>query len=369
MAFSLYEYYKESVKNKEITCDQTQIKASIIFDKLFLSINKNLKKKNFPFFNLSLIKNFFKIPSLKIKEKKGIYLYGNVGRGKTLLMDMFYELIPIKKKIRIHLHHFILEAQKEISGTDDSKLVSIEDYAESFCKNYNLLCLDEFYVDHIGDAMFLRRLFEKFFAKGIFIVLTSNTKPKDLYKGGISRELFLPVIPFIEDYMNVISLDGDNDYRTKGKSQKESTRYFIGKKVKTTKYFYSLFKKEIKNNSVINIGTHSYKANKISDNMIWFSFNELCEKPCGKKDYISLVQNFKIWFLTDIPILRPNQYNEAKRFITLIDVLYDYGVKLWVNAETIPSLIYIKGRDINSFKRTVSRIIQMTREEYKSFGN
>lgn len=371
MIFSLNEYYKGFVKSKEITYDQTQIEASFFFDKLFFKIKKSLPKKNFSSFFYK-IKSFFKISSNKYfdskKEKRGIYLHGNVGRGKTLLMDMFYELVPINKKIRIHLHHFILEAQKKISGTNNTKLISIESYANNFCKNYNLLCLDEFYVDHIGDAMFLRRLFEKFFKKGIFIVLTSNTKPRDLYKGGISRELFMPLIPSIENYMNVVSLDGNNDYRIKGKSDKENIRYFIGKKIKTKKYFCSFFKKKIKNNNIININTHFYRANKILNNMVWFSFNELCQKPCGKKDYISLVQIFNIWFLSDIPILKSNQYNEAKRFITLIDVLYDYGIKLWISAETIPSLIYSKGKDIKSFNRTVSRIIQMTREDYKNFN-
>lgn len=377
MIFSLQEYYKKSIKSNEIACDESQKKSIPFFEKLFLTIQKNNKKqKNKNLTLLKKIKNFILRKSYKdfeinnLEEKRGIYLYGSVGRGKTLLMDMFYELIPIDKKIRIHLHHFLLEAQKNIAGTTDIKSISIKNYSENFCKNYDLLCLDEFYVDHIGDAIFIKHLFEHFFKKGLFIVVTSNTEPKNLYKNGISRELFVPFIPKLEKYMDIVSFDGEKDYRTITNNNKQkNNRYLTGNLIKTEKKILSLFNNELKNkNNIIKIGTHHYQAKNILDKIVWFSFSELCEKPCGKKDYIELTKQFNTWIISNVPILRENQFNEAKRFITLIDVLYDYGIKLWISAETIPSLIYTKGKEMQSFKRTVSRIIQMTRGEYKKFN-
>lgn len=358
MTFSFQEYYKKAIQNNEVVFDASQVVVVSAFDNLFSEIKKDYK---FSFFE-NIKKKIFR-SKITNRIKKGLYLYGSVGRGKTFLMDMFYELVPLKKKIRIHLHHFLLEAQKEISGTNEDRLISIEDYAENFCKEYDLLCLDEFYVDHIGDAMFLKRLFDQFFNYGLFVVLTSNTKPKNLYKNGISRELFEPFILEVESYMNIISLDGNDDYRIKKNNIRKKNRYYIGNNKKSKENFSFLFfletnSKQKKHN--FKIGTYSYEAMGISKKSIWFSFSELCEKPRGKKDYIELAKKFNIWFLSDIPHLLPNKYNEAKRLVTLIDVLYDYGVKLWIEAKTIPSLIYPKGRDLRSFKRTISRLIHMT---------
>jgi len=306
---------------------------------------------------------------------KGLYIWGSVGRGKTMLMDMFFEAVPVKRKRRVHFHEFLADVhgrvhayrQKikngEIKESDPIALVAADLSDDAY-----LLCFDEFTVTDIADAMILGRLFTALFAAGIVVVATSNVEPSRLYEGGLNRALFLPFIELLQTKVEVLRLDSRTDFRLEKLGG--APVYHVPADAKAKAALDAAFKAlsgvaEAKQ-AVLNVQGHDLVVPQAAGGIARARFADLCSQAYGASDYIALAQRFHTLVLDDIPILNFDRRNEAKRFIILIDTLYEHHVKLVASAAAEPHELYHakQGREAFEFDRTVSRLIEMRSEDY-----
>ncbi len=299
---------------------------------------------------------------------RSLYLYGNVGRGKSMLMDLFYEACPISQKRRVHFHAFMLEVHAFIhQWRRQHNTDAISALAKHIRESELLLCFDEFHVSDIADAMILMRLFNRLFDLGIVVVITSNCHPIELYHDGLQRELFLPFIGLLQQKSDVIELVAEQDYRLSHLHA-----------LKTT-YHYPLDEQAIKfvRNSynelthfaplkpgVVEVLGRKVLLSAVHGNVALSSFDQLCMHALGPADYLEIGNRFDIVILADIPKLTIEKGNEAKRFVTLIDALYEHKVKLICTAEVPAQELYTSGEGSFEFERTVSRLIDMQSESY-----
>jgi len=308
--------------------------------------------------------NFF---TSRSKVPKGIYLWGGVGRGKTMLMDMFFENVQIKEKRRVHFHEFMDEMHSEIAifraknKTKSGALDPIPHIIKPIIRDVRLLCFDEFHVSDITNAMLLLRLFDKLFHAGIVMVATSNVAPDNLYKDGLNRELFLPFIDLLKSKVEVLELKSAKDFRL-DKLSKEDIFYFgKGKKAKIAmdKVFIALSGGQKPRQITIKSLGRKIIVPFSAMGVARFDFKDLCENPLGARDYLKIANIFHTIIIDNIIEFTPQNSNEAKRFILLIDSLYDKKVKL--AASFMVSLEKLSG-DKNTafeFKRTISRLNEM----------
>ena len=313
----------------------------------------------------------------KAKEAlKGLYIWGDVGRGKTMLMDLFCAGAPpgISRR-RVHFNAFMNDVHERIfrhrtavkSGVlkgDDP----IGPVAQALAAEAKLLCFDEFSVTDIADAMILGRLFGHLFAGGVVVVATSNVEPARLYEGGLNRALFLPFITMLTEHMDVVRLVARTDYRLEKLAAGDT--YFVGHGPATTAQLDAAFRRltgsERGEPQVLSFKGRELVVAQAALGVARMRFADLCEQPLGPADYLALAAAFHTLVLDDVPILREGQRNEAKRFILLIDSLYDRGVKLVVSAAAEPSGLYTatEGREAFEFQRTISRLIEMRSAAY-----
>ncbi len=308
---------------------------------------------------------------------KGLYVWGSVGRGKTMLMDLFFEALPVGRKRRVHFHAFMADAHErihlwrqalkrgEVSGDDP-----IAPVAASLAEEAWVLCFDEFAVTDIADAMILGRLFTALFAHGVVVVATSNVEPDRLYEGGLNRALFLPFIELLKTRMEVVRLDARTDFRLEKLAG--SPVYHVpadeAARAALDRSFKRLTGRERGDPLRLTVKGHALDVPQAAGGVARFAFPDLCAKPLGAADYLALAQDFHTVILEGIPRMAFEQRNEAKRFITLIDALYDNRVKLLASAEAEAPELYRAetGREAFEFDRTVSRLIEMRSEEYLS---
>jgi cell division protein ZapE len=312
----------------------------------------------------SLLARFFKQP--EPTGKQGIYLWGGVGRGKSMLMDLFFQHAPTPQKRRVHFHAFMQEVQSALhearkTGVDDA----IKPVAETIARDLRLLCFDEMQITDIADAMIVGRLFEKLFAAGVMIVTTSNRHPSDLYKDGLNRQLFLPFIKLIEDRLEVDQLDAMTDYR---QDRLAGTQvYFAPLGAEATRAIDAVWhdltggRQEV---LCLEVKGREVRLPRYWAGMARASFWDLCGKPLGPADYLALVGAVKLLVLDGIPRLDATKFNEAKRFVTLIDALYEGHVRLICSAEDIPERLYLEGSGSFEFERTASRLREMQGEDW-----
>jgi cell division protein ZapE len=308
-------------------------------------------------------------------QPKGLYIYGEVGRGKSMLMDLFFESSNVVKKRRVHFHAFMLEVHKELHiwrgqrKFRDGKNDPIPPLAKKIAASARLLCFDEFQVADIVDAMILGRLFTALFDNGILVVATSNRPPEDLYKDGLQRASFLPFIELLKSQTEVVSLDAQTDYRL-SHLRALSTVYYYPLDKKAKDFAENIFA-ELTNNAkpeqrILNISGRDLIINKTHADVAFISFCDICERALGAADYIELAQEFSTLIISGIPKMTRENRNEAKRFVTLIDELYEHKVKLICTAETAPQELYTDGDGSFEFERTVSRLIEMQSNKYLS---
>jgi cell division protein ZapE len=293
---------------------------------------------------------------------KGLYIHGEVGRGKTMLMDLFHAAVDTTPKRRIHFHAFMQEVHKRLHAARQSHTQdAIAPVAKAIAKEARLLCLDEMQVTDIADAMIVGRLFEGLLAHGTVIVTTSNLKPDDLYLNGLNRQLFMPFIALINEKLDVVSLDSPTDYRL-GRVKAHET-FLTPLSPETDARLQDLWVRltDTEKGSPRDIDVLGRKLHvpQAAGRAARFSFAELCEKPLGPPDYLALAQNFRLLFLEHIPALGPDSRNEAKRFVLLIDTLYDQRVRLVATSAQAPEHIYPEGDHAFEFGRTVSRLKEM----------
>ena len=299
------------------------------------------------------------------EPERGLYLWGGVGRGKTWLMDMFFESLPFPEKRRRHFHRFMHDVHTELKGLQNRES-PLEAVAEQMAGDTRVLCFDEFFVTDIADAMILGGLFEGLFKRGVTLVATSNTPPRDLYKEGLQRQRFLPAIDLIESHVEVLNVDGSTDYRLRQLTQ--AGTYLLSSSPDTPRRLESLFA-ELAHYGNATGGTIEIEGRTIpvvrqSSSAVWFEFEAICGGPRSQDDYIEIAREYQSVIVSDVPILEPVRENQARRFIALVDELYDRNVNLIVSAAASPVDLYRGERLSFPFERTVSRLIEMQSEDY-----
>ena len=309
----------------------------------------------------------------------GAYLWGGVGRGKSMLMDLAFASIDVEPKRRVHFHAFMLETQKRLASARKSEAGDpIEPVAEQITDEAKLLCFDEMIVNNPADAMILSRLFEKLLERGVRVIATSNRPPKDLYKDGLNRELFLPFIATLETRFEVVEVNGSSDYRfdrlagvevwhvPNGPDATEalSTAFF-----KLTDYKIEDRDKVPSAELDVGGGGRTLHVPKSLKGVAVFSFSRLCGQPRGAADYLAIAQNYHTVIIVGIPVMGPEMRERAARFTVLIDSLYEHRVKLLAAADAEPSGLFPKGDGSFEFQRTVSRLEEMRSADYLAEGH
>ena len=297
---------------------------------------------------------------------RGLYLWGGVGRGKSFLMDCFYAASPLEKKIRIHFHEFMREVHRELhelSGMSDP----LDELAKRISNRYRLICFDEFHINDIADAMILYRLLSALFADRVQFVMTSNYRPDQLYPNGLHRDRLLPAIELLEEKLDVLNVDAGNDYRRVQMAQVQAYLTPVNAETQVTlgQMFQTLIgnQKEARN-PVLNIESRELRPLHMADGVVWFDFKTLCCGPRSQNDYLEIAKQFHTVILSGVPYMPPRMTNEARRFIWLIDVLYDHKIKLIISAEVSAPDLYTEGQITAEFSRTVSRLIEMQSRDY-----
>ncbi len=306
------------------------------------------------------------------KAPRGIYLWGDVGRGKSLLMDLFFDSVKVAKKERIHFNAFMadiharIHAERERHGDDP-----IPPVARAIAADATLLCFDEFQVGDVADAMILGRLFQQFFALGVVVVATSNTPPARLYMGGLNRELFLPFIAMLQERLETVELGGVTDYRLQRMSGLDIYITPLGpaadaKMDAAWKRLTDTTQGEPQNLAVLG---RSLRVPQAAKGVARFTFDDLCAKPLAAADYLAIARHYHTLLIDRIPRLTAERRDEARRFIVLIDTLYDEGVKLICSAAAEPDALYMAGDGADAFRRTASRLVEMRSEDYLRRGH
>ncbi len=340
------EILNSLIKDKRIEHDVLQEELAIFLDGISYKIDKRSK---------SWFKNSY---------IKGIYLYGKVGRGKTQLMDIFYNSLKTKKKKRLHFHRFMQELHDDLNkfSKEDDPINTI---VENLSKECEVLCFDEFLVEDIGDAMILGRFLDKLFTKRIVLFATSNTKPSNLYKDGLHRDRFLPAISLIEENCHPYKLDINKDYRLRSLEKRD---IYIDAGLKETddllrSLFKSLAQGKIEKDTSITILGREVFVRMISQGTAWFSFQNICNGARSAKDYIELSKEFHTIIVSNIPKFK-NKDDQARRFIALIDECYERNVNIILSLDSDLNNLYEGERLKDPFKRTISRLQEMRSRDY-----
>jgi len=305
----------------------------------------------------------------EVDAPQGLYIFGPVGRGKSMLMDLFFATAPIERKRRVHFHAFMLEVQETLHRwrqERDAKDDVIAALADKIAGEATLLCFDEFHVSNIADAMILGRLFEALFDRGVVVVATSNWEPDDLYQGGLQRDRFLPFIALIKEKLDVLELDAARDYRLQ--RIKDMRVYFhpLGDLAARhmTESFARLTGGAAPRRDQLMVQQRRLDVPRQAEGVAWFDFDDLCGRPLGAADYLAIATHFNTVLIDGVPTLSPDQRDQARRFVTLIDALYEHRVNVVIAAAAPPERLYSSGDGSFDFGRTISRLNEMQSVDY-----
>lgn len=364
---TIKEAYFKLIEEKGFNVDPVQVSVAESYDKLrekILNDEPITAEDNRSF--IQKLRNPFATAPVTYSDPRGLYIYGRVGRGKTFLMDLFFDNIDVPK-IREHYYHFMQDVHKKMrqhQGSEDPlKLV-----AKEFAKECKVLCVDEFHVIDITDAMILYRLLDALLAEGIFFITTSNREPDALYKNGLQRQQFLPAIEIIKQRLGIIVLDTEQDYRMR--HIESADVWFVGDQAAQENHFRTQFE-DISGGSsepeTLDVNGHAFEMIEMVDNYAWFTFDEACKKARSSQDFIYLANILDTVFFSGLPQLTRFLENEARRFVIMIDEFYDQGVKVIIASDVPMNRLYEpKGEKALDFEfdRTISRLIEMQSQEY-----
>ncbi|OUR60288.1 cell division protein ZapE [Colwellia sp. 39_35_sub15_T18] len=383
----MFEQYQQLIRQQVLCEDKAQLAAVTALSSLTTQLVQSPAQNTTTSLIIATISQLFKVPKPAVR---GLYFHGRVGRGKTMLMDLFYQNIQLNNKKRIHFHRFMEDVHRQLNELTKQNTSSEEPLlhiAKQWAQEFDLLCFDEFYVSDIGDAMILSGLFAQLFACGVTLVATSNCKPEQLYRNGLQRERFLPTIALINQHCQVISIDGDLDHRLATEHTSRYSNYFLTAQAGEyllSKRYQALTNVGAVNKGLITINYRQISYLGLSNKVIWFDFFALCAGPRSQRDYIKLADQFDIVLLSNVPKfsgkLVPAVFSgvedryqrsgvlladlrqlddEARRFIALVDEFYDRKVKLIVSAEVDIDELYQGQQLAFEFQRCQSRLFEM----------
>jgi cell division protein ZapE len=357
MMTTVLDGYRRRLANGEIEPDAAQAEVAARLDALETALAAYRPKQG-------MLSKFL---GTQPRLPKGLYIWGAVGRGKTMLMDLFFEETSFAPKRRAHFHEFLADVHDRIAKARlDVPGDPIPHVAAEIAKQAKLLCFDEMHVTDIADAMILGRLFDALFAAGTVVVTTSNATPSDLYKDGLNRQLFLPFIGHLESQLEVIELGAKKDFRLDKLSGLQLYFYPADTEAKAAldAHWARLTGNHPGKPQTIEVLGRKVPVPVASMGVARFDFADLCDTPLGANDYIHIAHAFHTVLIDDIPLLTPDRRNVARRFITLIDALYDNRICLIASAAAAPSDLYPKGDGADLFERTASRLTEMRSEAY-----
>jgi cell division protein ZapE len=296
---------------------------------------------------------------------RGLYLWGSVGRGKTFLMDAFHDVLPFAEKTRVHFHRFMHSIHAELQRTR-GRADPLELIADGYAMHSRVLCLDEFIVNDITDAMLLGGLLRALFARGVALVATSNTPPDDLYRNGLQRARFLPAIELLKRHTEVLALDGATDYRLRALQRLEIYHAPLDAAADQAlqRAFGQVAPETGSTGRPLPVEGREIPTVRWADDVVWFEFQALCDGPRSQNDYLEIARCFHTVLLANVPTFGADDDDRARRFVNLVDVFYDHNVKLVVSAAAAPTGLYCGGRLGFDFQRTVSRLIEMQSHAY-----
>ncbi|MGC3872053.1 cell division protein ZapE [Halomonas sp. GXIMD04776] len=300
-----------------------------------------------------------------LPEVKGLYFWGGVGRGKTYLVDTFYDALPFPDKMRTHFHRFMQRVHNELGHYKGQKN-PLDLIAGKFAREARVICFDEFFVKDITDAMILANLLEALFANGVVLVTTSNIVPDDLYRDGLQRSRFLPAIELLKRHCNVVNVDSGIDYRLRALERVEL--FHVPLSAEATRLLEQSFRAiagaEGERETAIEINHRLLTARREHEDVVWFDFAMLCDGPRSQNDYIELARDFHTVLVSDVPRMGPSSEDQARRFISMVDEFYDRGVKLLMSAAAPIEQLYHGDKLAFEFERTLSRLQEMQSREY-----
>jgi len=354
------ERYRQELRLRQYSEDPAQLAAVEVLESIYEQMQSAARRKH------SVTK---RLRSLLLGPQpmsfRGAYLWGGVGRGKTWLMDTFYECLPFDSRLRMHFHRFMRHLHQELSELKDQR-DPLQIVADNFAARTAIICFDEFHVSDITDAMLLGRLLEALFQRGITLVATSNLRPDELYRDGLQRERFLPAIDLLQRHTQVICVDGGVDYRMRYLDQAQV--YYCPATAETDialhNHFDHLAPESGSRNVTVEIEGRRIPVVRRADSVVWFRFPDLCEGPRSAADYIEIARQFQTVMVSHIPQLGAMDNDAALRLITLVDELYDRNVRLLASAAVGPEALYTGDRHGAAFRRTASRLVEMQSREY-----
>jgi cell division protein ZapE len=295
---------------------------------------------------------------------RGVYMYGGVGRGKSFLMDCFYNAVPLRRKTRLHFHEFMREVHRELAELQGT-VNPLDELGRRMSLRYRLVCFDEFHVADVTDAMILHRVLDAMRKYGIGIVTTSNFHPDGLYPDGLHRDRILPAIALLKQTMDVVNVDNGTDYRRRTLEQVKLYHCPLGPDTDAEmEQAFSRLAEAHDESPVLHIEQREIRALRRAGGVVWFDFRTLCGGPRSQNDYLELATQFHTVLLSNVPHMPVKLASEARRFTWLVDVLYDRRVKLILSAEVAPEALYTEGPLAHEFPRTVSRLNEMQSAEY-----
>jgi len=305
------------------------------------------------------------ISKRELTPVKGIYLWGSVGRGKTLLMDLFYNCLPFEEKIRRHFHRFMASVHADLNALNHRQ-DPLDLVADGLAERARIICFDEFAVTDIADAMILGNLFTALFKRGVSLAATSNIQPKFLYMDGLQRQRFLPTIALLEEHTRVVQIGGRTDYRLQFLEHADVYQHPASGSANEhlAEYFDAIAPDEAECNGNIGILGRNIQYKRRADGVVWFEFGEICDGPRSQDDYIELARCFQSVLVSNVPVFTASRENEARRFIALVDEFYDRRVKLILSAEAAIEAMYVGRKLSKEFERTESRLREMQSHDY-----
>ncbi len=355
-----FQRYQEDLQREGFSHDPAQEEAVSLLQDLYERLVASGQESSRSFSSV-----FRRLRGQQDEPEIGLYLWGGVGRGKTYLVDTFYDCLPFKQKLRTHFHRFMQRVHTQLTELEGERN-PLELVADDLAQEARVICFDEFFVTDIGDAMILGGLMEALFARGVTLVATSNIVPGKLYDNGLQRQRFLPAIALVEKYTKVVNVDAGVDYRLRTLQQAELYHYPLdeGADESLRTSFDALAVEPGKHWERIEINGRYLTCRCLADDVVWFDFAELCDGPRSQNDYIELARIFHAVLLSGVPEFTPDFNDQARRFVNLVDEFYDRNVKLVMTAEKPLYELYGGGSLAFEFQRTESRLQEMQSRDY-----